>query len=620
MMLRLLPLLLLLSAGACCCHGAAAAWWRHDWSAAQAMQFIDFGYQLMTDAQAAFVAGHYRVVSIEKCTGFWDRPSRTTEQAFIESAARLKRHDPSVRTLLYWDTDQGNLQCYAGAAALLARPDWWLRGGASGAVLYTDAAGTIPYLNTSVPEGRAWWIGVPMAVLAAANGTLLDGVLADGTGSGCPGGLTAGGCAAYVEGKRLMVSGLCDALANATGGRTVVVGNGLNLYSPADDNELDTLAGMDGIMLEHFAVFEQVLLPDGALNVPLVAEALLRVAEAAATGAAVVMACWPGPYTDAFDAHGFPGWAGNNNNNRSAPTTNEGWRAALLQYAPFALAAFLTVAEANVFMQYQAWYNGFSQGAIPCDAAPSTCAAPLSTAWYPEWSRPIGPPLGPAVRVGNVWTRNFTLATSVLDLDAPLAGSRVVFFAPANQSSSNSSGSLATTTTTMTLQQSSSSVAIAATTTTTMTLQQSSSSVAIAATTTRTTTPPSATAQSSSRRSSVAIATTAQSSLLAMAIATTMTTTPVSSSSSLLAMAITPQDGRGTTTTPTTTVTTTTTAPPRESSSNSSMLMTMMITATPAPPPAAAGLSTGAIIGVAVGGGTVVVLAVVAVAAMLLSG
>ena len=395
---------------------AAAAppqWWSHDWSTAQAMQFVDFGYQLMNDEQAAFVASHYRVVSIEKCTGFWDWPSRSTEQAFLESAARLKRHNPSVRTLLYWDTDQASLQCYAGAAKLLAQPGWWLRG-VDGAVLYADTARAIPYLNTSVPEGRAWWIGVPLGVAAAAN--IMDGVLVDGTGSRCPGGLAADACAAYVDGKFAMVAALRAALANGA----VVLGNGLSLYSPAHNNDLDTLAGMDGIMLEHFAVFEQIR-PDGAINVPLAAQALARVAEAAATGAAVVMACWQGPYTDAFDVHGFPGWAGA----QAAPTTNEGWRAALLRYAPFALAAFLTVAEANVFMQYQAWYNGFSQGAIPCDAANTTCAAPLSTTWYPEWSQPIGAPLGPAVRVGNVWTRNFTFATSVLDLDSPLAGSRV---------------------------------------------------------------------------------------------------------------------------------------------------------------------------------------------------
>ena len=319
---------------------AAAAppqWWSHDWSTAQAMQFIDFGYQLMNDEQAAFVASHYRVVSIEKCTGFWDWPSRSTEQAFLESAARLKRHNPSVRTLLYWDTDQASLQCYAGAAKLLAQPGWWLRG-VDGAVLYADTARAIPYLNTSVPEGRAWWIGVPLGVAAAAN--IMDGVLVDGTGSRCPGGLAADACTAYVDGKFAMVAALRAALANGA----VVLGNGLSLYSPAHNNDLDTLAGMDGIMLEHFAVFEQIR-PDGAINVPLAAQALARVAEAAATGAAVVMACWPGPYTDAFDVHGFPGWAGA----QAAPTTNEGWRAALLRYAPFALAAFLTVAETNVF-------------------------------------------------------------------------------------------------------------------------------------------------------------------------------------------------------------------------------------------------------------------------------
>ena len=396
--------------------GQAWAWQPHDWSNAQAMQFIDFGYQTLTDAQAAFVASHYRIVSIEKCTGY---PALTTEAGFLRSAQLLKAHDPTVQTLLYWDTNQGWLQCYGAKDGLLTRPDWWLRS-ASGAVLYVDEANGIPYLNTSVPEARAWWAGVPMAV-HAANRSLLDGVFVDGTSAWCP--AQTPDCGALVSGRAAMVALLRALLANATGGAGVVLGNGLSMYSPARNNELDSLANMDGIMLEHFAVFEQVV--QGSLNVPLVAQALQRVADAAATGKLVAMACWPGPFTDAFDARGFPGWAGN----VSAPTTYAGWRAALLQYAPFALAAFLTVAEPNVFMQYQVWYNGFSQGAIPCDAAPTTCAAPSAATWYPDWLKPIGPPLGAATRAGNVWTRRFAFATSTLDLDAPLARSGVSFMA-----------------------------------------------------------------------------------------------------------------------------------------------------------------------------------------------
>ena len=88
----------------------------------------------------------------------------------------------------------------------------------------------------------------------------------------------------------------------------------------------------------------------------------------------------------------------------------------------------LTVAAPNVWLQYEGWYNGLTQGAIACDDAPESCAAPSSAQWYPDLFKPLGPPQGPAVRVGNTFVRHFAHATSTLDLDNP-AASGVAFFA-----------------------------------------------------------------------------------------------------------------------------------------------------------------------------------------------
>ena len=69
-------------------------------------------------------------------------------------------------------------------------------------------------------------------------------------------------------------------------------------------------------------------------------------------------------------------------------------------------------------------YNGLTQGAIQCPDAPETCAAPLE--WYPQLSEPLGAPLGPAVRSGSTWRRQFEHASVLLDLDTP-DNSGVVF-------------------------------------------------------------------------------------------------------------------------------------------------------------------------------------------------
>ena len=157
------------------------------------------------------------------------------------------------------------------------------------------------------------------------------------------------------------------------------------------------------------------MLADGSLNVSLVAKAIKTIQAGAALGKVVVVGLWPGPLVR-FGPDGNPLWP---EGSGATPRTPAEWRAALLSRHAFAIAFFLTVAEPLVYMQYMLWYNGFSQGALPCDDQPGTCCAPNSDSWYPDLYKPLGAPLGPAKREGNVWTRAFAHATSTLDLDNP---------------------------------------------------------------------------------------------------------------------------------------------------------------------------------------------------------
>jgi hypothetical protein len=208
-----------------------------------------------------------------------------------------------------------------------------------------------------------------------------------------------------------------------------------------------TLADQRGIMNEHTAVFELVL-PSGAFNVSLLATMINTISQAAAMSKIVVVALWPGPLVGFNDLG--PIWPGN-----TQPKSLEAWKPVMLfvkqakiYHAPpaknltltslisthrqkmvFAEAFYLTVATPFTYMQYELWYNGFSQGILPCDDTPSSCVAPDSKTWYPDLAKPLGPPLGPPVRTGNVWVRHFAHATSTLDLDNPDASS-VVFSAP----------------------------------------------------------------------------------------------------------------------------------------------------------------------------------------------
>ena len=320
---------------------AAAGMWMHGWDTALGSQFIDFGYKALSAAQAQNVADHYSIVSLEKCFG----PGQTTEATIWATAAQLKAIKPSMKVLFYWPLDQQGLPCYAAWSTYLLRPDWWLRDDA-GMFTFNNSFGA-PQLDFTNTDARNWWVSIPLNGTGSPAAHLVDGVLADGTGSRCPSssgvGISAARCAALIAAKSLMVQQL-QALLNAKNGGSVI-GNGLDEYNsgPADHN-LYTLADMDGMMAEHFAVFESVL-PSGAFDVPRVAAFMANVTAAAAVNKTVVVSLWPGPCVTPFTATGWPSWPGG-----TQPNTTDGWRAALLDKHRFALAAFLTIAEPNVWM------------------------------------------------------------------------------------------------------------------------------------------------------------------------------------------------------------------------------------------------------------------------------
>ena len=104
---------------------------------------------------------------------------------------------------------------------------------------------------------------------------------------------------------------------------------------------------------------------------------------------------------------------------------NETGRAeALVDNLPFALAAYLIMAEPSVYFQYQWWYAS-NNGMVPCPADPASCAFPYG--FYPEYKYPLGAPLGPAVLTGYVYTRSFQHANATLNLINPAASG--VYFA-----------------------------------------------------------------------------------------------------------------------------------------------------------------------------------------------
>ena len=69
--------------------------WYHDWTSSSQATFADFEIDhILTDEEAAFVANHYRIVSIEKCSG---GANYTTEEVVYQTAYQLKKIDPTIK-------------------------------------------------------------------------------------------------------------------------------------------------------------------------------------------------------------------------------------------------------------------------------------------------------------------------------------------------------------------------------------------------------------------------------------------------------------------------------------------------------------------------------------------
>ena len=81
--------------------------WSHSWATAGEAYWADFGYSLLSEQQATFVANNYKVVSIEKCTGQHDGVK--TETGIYQTAAQLKRINSEVKVAFYWHTGQAGI-------------------------------------------------------------------------------------------------------------------------------------------------------------------------------------------------------------------------------------------------------------------------------------------------------------------------------------------------------------------------------------------------------------------------------------------------------------------------------------------------------------------------------
>jgi len=404
--------------------------WSHGWTDASQSWWGDFGYSLLNDQQATFVANNYAVACLEKCTG--NGQGLKTEDGIYQTARQLKKINPKVKVMFYLHTGLAAFRCYANKQVYEAHPEWWLR----------DDNGNVVdgHFDFTIKEAAEWFVSIPLAAADAAD--IIDGVLLDGAGFEKTRHISTDRLEQLMTAKLDMAAQL-QAEFDKLGRGGVVMGNGFSEYnqSPTDPHHFRILDSMHGILNEHFAAFEQVDRRTGALNKDKVSDVLDNIEFASTSNSSKQVFCsfWAGHYvgfsSEPGPGHGWPKYFDNSQPCGSKSSTGthctrdqlySGWRQQLEKYLPFNLAAFLTVAQANTWFTQAVWYQD-QQGFMPCPDRPNSCA--LGDSFYADYlKKPLGSPKGLRKKVSAYkWTREFEHATVTLDLNNPLGGSGIVF-------------------------------------------------------------------------------------------------------------------------------------------------------------------------------------------------
>ena len=324
----------------------------------------------MTAEEAEFVASHASFICLEK--GHAGRQFKYTEDGIEQEAQQLKKLNPDMKVIFYWNTflDYGMFRAHQDYQQ---HPEWWLK----------TVDGTLDLKNRKMkrydlshPEVRAWWTDVARkaVVEGSCDGIFLDAfpqILAESN-------KTLWGQQKYDA----IQQGLVDIVKETRtkiGEDKLIFYNGIR-NTPSIQIGVDFMDDIDAVMIEHFGHFnsgsKECMLKD-----------IQEMTKAGKHGKIVV----------------FKGWPGFTFIDRAAlrkPLEEKKKLAA--ENITFPLAAFLVGAQEHAYFIYN-WGYRMRLGCLE---------------WYPELDKKLGPPLADAKQTGWVLERDFEHAHVWIDLEA----------------------------------------------------------------------------------------------------------------------------------------------------------------------------------------------------------
>jgi len=336
--------------------------------------YIHFGdNDGLSDEEIEFVATHSNLVCFEKGHGVNTHGS--TEKGIEADAARLKKINPDVKVIYYWNTflDYG---MYDAHEVYANHPEWWLRK-LDGSL--DKKRGTMMRYDLSNPEVREWWTEeVRKAVIEGS----CDGVFMDAF----PQITSAANIKLWGKEKYDAIQdGLIKTIEltrEKIGPENLLVYNGIR-NTPELHYGMQFLDITDASTMEHFDQFASRDRENVALDME-------NMMEAGKQGQIVIMKGWP-------------------DFNWTMREKMQQPYGELLKEAreniTFPLACFLVAVQPYSYFCYS-WGYREPHGSLD---------------WYPEFDRSPGAPKGQAKRDGWVYTREFENCSVWVDIETKKA-------------------------------------------------------------------------------------------------------------------------------------------------------------------------------------------------------
>ena len=317
----------------------------------------------MTPEQYDFIAEHFSFVTMSA-----GRVRDNVELVLTEACAELKKRNPEMTVLFYWASDGSHPPFTASQASF---PE----GGTLEVARKRPGGRTSDVFDRSSADVRAWWASV---AAQAVNEYGFDGIFADGTHA-----VSARSLNGPISDSRLysVNQGMHAMLAEtqvAMGGDKLIIFNALH-----GDDGYEYMPVTDGAMIDRFD-------RDDVQTKETMAADLESMRQAGRDGKIICFKAWPDfnmrnkeimkrPYDELAELAG--------------------------EQITFPLASFLVAAGPNCYFQYTWGWLANTGTLVP----------------FPEFDKPIGEPMGEAIRDGWTYRREFENVSVFVDLESRTA-------------------------------------------------------------------------------------------------------------------------------------------------------------------------------------------------------